>query len=80
MYERIDHVLSAAYDQNADTLILVAFGCGVFGNDPYTVSDMFQDLLENKYKNAFKTILFAIPIGRKPENYDAFAKIFPEEL
>lgn len=77
MVDRIDHVLFAAYDNNVETLILGAFGCGVFGNDPHTVASIFKKLLTTKYEGCFETVIFAIPSG---ENYDKFKEVFYNEL
>lgn len=58
---RIDSVLYAAAVMNAETLILGAFGCGVFGNDLHEVSFLFRRLLETKYAGVFQRVVFAIP-------------------
>ena len=44
LFNRILLILNAAYKNNVDTLILGAFGCGVFGNDPAMVSNIFEIL------------------------------------
>ena len=68
MYDRIDHVLYAAYSKNVDTLILGAFGCGVFGNNPHDVAEIFKDLIMNKYYKSFKNIIFGIPTMHQDDN------------
>lgn len=68
---RIEFVLSVAAANNVDTLILGAWGCGVFGQDPREVAELFQNALE-KY-NCFKKVVFAIPPGY---NYNMFAAVF----
>lgn len=73
MEDRIDHVLFSAYDNGVEILILGAFGCGVFGNDPKNVADIFKTFLNSKYKDCFDKVIFAIPGGR---NYDIFKKEF----
>lgn len=73
LVSRIDHVLYVAYLEEVDTLILGAFGCGVFGNDPYEVASIFKDLLSIKYYNCFDKIIFAIPGGK---NLEAFVEVF----
>lgn len=88
MANRIDFLLKAAYNQNVDTLILGAFGCGVFGNDAEFVAKTFKSLLQTKYKNAFKVVIFAIPqdssnkkmtFQRKNDsNLTTFQKVFDE--
>lgn len=73
MTSRIDHILFNAYENGATNLILGAFGCGVFGNDPNMVAKIFHSLLTTKYKGCFKTVVFAIPKG---PNYEAFNRCF----
>lgn len=75
MRERIEHILHTAVMKELDVLILGAFGCGVFANDPHDVATIFKNLLENTYKGKFKKIVFAIPAGK---NYDVFKEIFEE--
>lgn len=58
---RIDSVLWAACKQGVDVLILGAFGTGVFGNDLMDVSEIFKNLLSEKYSGIFKEVIFAIP-------------------
>lgn len=68
---RIDFVLSVAADQGVDTLILGAFGCGVFKQSAHAVAKIFITLLKTKYK-CFKKIVFAVPRGVNQSNYNAF--------
>ena len=69
---RIKYVLDIARDQNQKILILGAFGCGVFGNDPTLVANYFKELLK-EYK--FEKVIFAIPNDRNG-NYKAFKNVF----
>lgn len=62
LVNRILLILNAAYKNNVDTLILGAFGCGVFGNDPAMVSNIFEILLY-KFDGCFDKVVFAIPYG-----------------
>lgn len=71
--DRIDHVLFSAYENEVETLVLGAFGCGVFGNDPYKVAKVFKELLDVKYSSCFSKVIFAIPKGK---NLDAFKSVF----
>lgn len=72
MHRRIKFVLDIAKRHNIETLILGAFGCGVFKNDPTFVSTIFRELLNSGNYN-FKKVIFAVPAG---PNYDAFEKTF----
>ena len=69
--QRIKFVLDIAEYKNVDTLILGAFGCGVFGQDPREVATIFNEELKT---HNFNKIIFAIPSGHN-DNYDWFNKI-----
>ncbi|MFK7077929.1 TIGR02452 family protein [Flavobacterium oreochromis] len=58
--QRIKKVLHIANQQKVDTLILGAWGCGVFRNDPQMVAELFKKVIDQEYTNAFKQIVFAI--------------------
>ncbi len=60
MKRRIDRVLAICKYHEYDTLVLGAWGCGVFRNDPNTIAQIFYEYLTGKYKNQFKKIIFAI--------------------
>ena len=74
---RIKFVLDIAVDQKRETLILGAFGCGVFGQDAEEVANIFMDYLTTTHK-MFKKVIFAIPKGFHTENYNKFEKVFKE--
>lgn len=74
MRHRIRSVLTAAHVNSIKYIVLGAFGCGVFRNDPYAVANIFKDLLETDFKGAFKQAIFAIP-NKKSPNYIAFDKV-----
>lgn len=69
--ERIEFVLDIASSCNVDTLILGAWGCGVFKQNPQVVAKLFMDKL-NKHKD-IKNIIFAIP-DENSKNYKGFVK------
>lgn len=58
--ERIMQVLSVAYKHECDTLILGAWGCGVFRNEPADVAAYFDEVIRGYFRSAFKHIVFAI--------------------
>ncbi|MGO4291346.1 TIGR02452 family protein [Chitinophaga sp. RAB17] len=68
MLGRIEKLLSVAVVQKQTTLILGAWGCGVFRNSAEEVAQWFaHHLQENEvFKNAFANVVFAV--------YDASAK------
>ena len=72
--ERIEFVLKIAQDNGVDNLILGAYGCGVFGQDPLEVAKIFKEFLLGKYK-CFNKVIFAIP-NKLEMNYRCFKRIF----
>ena len=76
--DRIDFVLKIAKDNLVEILILGGYGCGVFGQDPYEVAQIFKELLTTKYK-CFNKVIFAIP-DKKGENYIAFKEVFKDVI
>lgn len=73
---RIDFLLGILNKMKQKTIILGAFGCGVFMQSPMIVSSIFHKLLETKYKRCFKRVIFAIPRNNVNMNYDAFVYVF----
>lgn len=77
LINRIDTILSIAYAQGVDNLVLGPFGCGVFGNDPNVVATAMKDLIENKYRGVFKHVIFSLPvISKDTTNTVAFWNTF----
>ena len=57
-----------------DILVLGAFGCGAFANDPKIVAKAYHEALIG-YRSRFDVIEFAIYCSPgHEENYDAFSK------
>lgn len=71
---RIRFLLDIAKENHVDTLILGAYGCGVFGQYPEEVSMVFKEFLSSTHK-CFDEVIFAIPQGRDG-NLKAFKKMF----
>jgi len=61
MRERAHRILAVATKHKTEHLILGAWGCGVFNNDPWIIAKMFYKLIANEFAGTFKTIMFAIP-------------------
>ena len=57
---RINKVLSVAATQGYDAIVLGAWGCGVFKNDPRDVAAQFQAALTGDFAGVFRLISFAI--------------------
>ena len=68
-------VLDIARHFAVDTLVLGAWGAGVFKNDPVLVADVFAQLLASPYAGAFGEIVFAV-MGEGTANHRAFAARF----
>lgn len=77
LMSRIKFVLDIAKDNNVDTLILGAYGCGVFGQNATEVAIIFREYLNTTHK-CFKRVVFAIPKG-KCGNLEAFKRVFKEK-
>lgn len=60
LQKRIHRVLAIARAFGHATLVLGAWGCGTFENDPHRTAADFRQALENDYRGAFSDIVFAI--------------------
>jgi uncharacterized protein (TIGR02452 family) len=60
MKHRIHRVLEIARAYGYDSLVLGAWGCGAFENDPMGVAKSFKDALSGDFAGAFKEVVFAI--------------------
>ena len=77
MRARARLVLCVAAHHAHPVLVLGAWGCGVFGNDPHDVAEAFKDLLDDEFKNVFELVVFAIyDRGEQQLNLKAFQRIF----
>lgn len=70
---RIKFILYLAATEQVDTLILGAFGSGVFGQDAKEVAEITMNLLKH-YDGVFKEVVFAV-IDEKSANYQAFKDV-----
>lgn len=68
--KRVDFVISIAEEQGCEAVVLGAWGCGVFGQDPKVVARLFKERLKS---SAIKRAVFAIP-GQN-NNYTSFKEI-----
>ncbi|MFL0250655.1 TIGR02452 family protein [Clostridium neuense] len=57
---RINKILKLAFSKNPSAVVLGAFGCGVFGNNPKEVSRMFASQLKENMKSSDVKIVFVI--------------------
>jgi len=61
--QRAELVLEVAVRHEVKQLVLGAWGCGVFRNDPRQVAGVFGELLAHggRFAGAFSEVLFAVP-------------------
>ncbi|MFD7291701.1 TIGR02452 family protein [Streptomyces sp. NPDC059897] len=57
---RAERVLEVAAAEGYRRLVLGAWGCGVFRNDPGQVAEAFRTLLEGRFAHHFEQIVFAV--------------------
>lgn len=73
---RAVHLLTVAAAKGADTLVLGAFGCGAFENDPAVVARAYKTALQ-EFQGVFRKIEFAVYTSPDhEENYNAFSDTF----
>ena len=76
MENRIRGIIKHFVIEGCDTIILGAYGCGVFKNNPYDVARRFRKvLMEEKLGNHFTDVVFAIPKSTRDNNYRCFKEI-----
>jgi uncharacterized protein (TIGR02452 family) len=76
---RIHRVLAVARAHGFDTLVLGAWGCGAFANDPTRTALDFRSALEHEFDGAFREVVFAIADWSEERRFlapfrDVFAK------
>lgn len=57
---RIGRVLAVARAFRYESLVLGAWGCGAFANDPWRTARDFRSALEGEFARAFREVIFAI--------------------
>jgi uncharacterized protein (TIGR02452 family) len=57
---RVNKVLALAATKGHDTLVLGAWGCGAFGNDPAMIAGLFSDALATDVGRCFAQVTFAV--------------------
>ena len=74
---RIYRVLSIARAYGYHSLVLGAWGCGAFGNDPERTARDFHEALTTEFQGAFSEVIFAI-VDWSPERrfLGPFTRIF----
>ncbi len=60
MRARVTRALALAFESGHRHVVLGAWGCGVFRNDPALVADQFRVDLAGPFRNAFDEVVFAV--------------------
>lgn len=60
MAARIDRVLAIGATQRHDAIVLGAWGCGAFGNDPTEIAGLFERALNGRFAGVYRQVVFAI--------------------
>lgn len=60
MRKRVEKLLALSLHHKHTTLVLGAWGCGVFRNDPEDIAELFRDALTGSFANQFKRVVFAV--------------------
>jgi uncharacterized protein (TIGR02452 family) len=62
MRERVFYVLALAVAEGYQDVVLGAWGCGVFKNDPWTIARLFRDSLlgDNRFAWKLQRVVFAV--------------------
>ena len=78
---RARHLLTVASANHDEVLVLGAFGCGAFRNNPHVVAQVYQEVLNSpEFKNRFLHVEFAVfHTARETENFNAFQQVFSHQ-
>lgn len=82
MENRIRSVLAVARQHDHNAIVLGAWGCGVFGNDPSDIAHWFADALhdDSRFAGAFDRIVFGVlDFADETPTYKTFRKVFAEK-
>ena len=75
MRHRMELALALFAENGAKTLILGAYGCGVFRNDPKQIACWWRELLSGTFAACFEEVVFAVLDKSKNQAcYRAFAE------
>ena len=71
--DRMQFIKDVAEDNGVNTLILGAFGCGVFGQDANLVAQIWKELFKI---SSVRLVVYAVPSEIDKDNYEIFKKVF----
>jgi uncharacterized protein (TIGR02452 family) len=81
MEERIRSVLAVGRQRGHNSIVLGAWGCGVFGNNPSDIAQWFADALNSdaRFVGAFDRIIFAVlDFADGTPTFNAFQAVFAD--
>lgn len=79
--KRIENILNFSLFMGYREIVLGAWGCGVFANDPDMVASVFAKLIYGKYKDKFSHIRFSVFDKTKEQKVlQTFKEYFQKEL
>ncbi len=73
MRERITRILAVAAHHGHGAIVLGAFGCGVFRNDPHEVAALFAEAVDGPFRGVFDRVHYAVLDKENGPNITAFA-------
>lgn len=76
MLQRMDKMLALFVEQGVKHVVLGAWGCGVFRNDPKDMAEYFAHFLtgEGKYAHAFEQVRFSV-LDSKGKTFEQFKQL-----
>lgn len=76
---RIETIMRIAAANEVETLVVNAFGCGIDGNDPKAVAQIFRTWLD-EHPGVLKAVLFSTRRGAEEDAFAAFFAAPKEEV
>lgn len=77
LVRRAELVLEVAALHGYRRLVLGAWGCGVFQNDPAEVAGAFRGLLTGRFAGVFERVVFGV-LDRDPATRESFERTFED--
>lgn len=74
---RAELVLRVAALHGYQGLVLGAWGCGVFQNDPAQVAEAFRGLLAGRFAGVFERVVFGV-LDRRPDTRETFERVLTD--
>lgn len=75
--EKMRTMFRAAIRNGNDSLVLGAFGCGAFANNPVVISRWYREVLnEPEFLGSFREVVFGIVDDGKGPNFETFRRAF----